>query len=257
MGDPQGNKILSLGQHEMLNVHTRLAPSGSTASVISTEVEKTDASHLNHNHLDGRTHAKHLRFNNKGFKDLGGIGSTALETNSSQESSSEDDMGSVELTRSALEDKNTKGILRKSGSSCSSTRVAAVSTKTKVSELSGNPTSTVNCSHQLMTSSSEIMHSNTNCGDNADILQLRRASFEKIVPPTDNVDTSITRTNTATLASVTSDFVVVTLADLKGSTVSHTNNAKNSLRESTDPTSVTTTPSNSALHHHSHHPISA
>jgi len=184
-------------------------------------------------------------------------GSTALETNSSQESSSEDDMGSVELTRSALEDKNTKGILRKSGSSCSSTRVAAVSTKTKVSELSGNPTSTVNCSHQLMTSSSEIMHSNTNCGDNADILQLRRASFEKIVPPTDNVDTSITRTNTATLASVTSDFVVVTLGDLTGSAVSHTNNAKNSLRESTDPTSVTTTPSNSALHHHSHHPISA
>merc|ERR1712113_1284943 len=164
--------------------------------------------------------------------------------------------GSAELTRSAVEDKNTKSILRKSGSSCSSTRVAAVSTKTKVSELSGK-TSTTNCSHQLMTSASEIIHTNTNCEDSSDLLQIRRSSVEKIVPPTDNVDTSITRTNTSTLASVTSDFVVVTLSDLTGSAVSHPNNANNSLGESTDPVSVTTTPSNSALHHHSHHPITA
>ena len=255
--EPQGNKIPSDGQHEMLNPNTRLAPSGSTASVTSTEVEHSGTTfHINHDHMGARTHPKHLRFGNKGFKNLEDTVSSALETNSSQESSSEDDMGSVELTHSALEDKNTKGILRKSGSNCSSTRVAAVSTKTKVNEQSGNLTSATNCSHQLMTSASEIMHSKTNCGDTSDILQIRRASIEKIIPPTDNADTCITRTNTATVASVTSDFVVVTLSDLTGSGLSHPNNANNSLRESTDPTSVTTTPSNSA-HHHSHHPISA
>jgi hypothetical protein len=118
-------------------------------------------------------------------------------------------------------------------------------------------TSSTSSSHQLMTSASEVIHTNTNCRDNGDILQMRRVSCDRTAPPTDNADNSITETNTA-LGSVTSDFVVVTLSDVTGSTVSHGNNASNSLREPSDtkPT-VTATPSTSALHHHSHQAISA
>ena len=259
--DPQGNKINS-SQHEMLNVHPRLAQSGSAASVISTEVNQTGAPFSSkQNHVESRmTTSKQLRFG-KGFTLKSGGPMATVEHSSSQESSSEDDMGSAEITRSGHEDRSTKGILRKSGSSCSSTRVVAVSTKTKVNELSGNSTSTTKSSHQLMTSASEVMHSNTNCRDNPlqskDNLQKRLTSIDKTVPPTDNADTSITGTNTTTLASVTSDFVVVTLSDVTGSSVSHPNNANFALRESTDPKFVTTTPSNPALHHHGHHSISA
>merc|ERR1719225_171543 len=106
------------------------------------------------------TTSKQLRFG-KGFTLKAGGPMATVEHSSSQESSSEDDMGSAEMTRSGHEDRSTKGILRKSGSSCSSTRVVAVSTKTKVNELSGNSTSTTKSSHQLMTSASEVMHSNT------------------------------------------------------------------------------------------------
>jgi len=251
--DSQGNKIPISDQHEMLNVHPRLAPSGSAASVMSTENNKSGASLISkQNHLDTRT-SKHLRFG-KGFGLK--VGSSALEPTSSQESSSEDDMGSAEIARCTLEDKTTKGILRKSGSSCSSTRVVAVSTNPKVSKPPGNPALTTNCSHQLMTSASEVMHSNTNRRNDADILQMRRTSVEKMAPPTDNADTSITGTNMATLASVTSDFVVVTLSDLTGSAVSHTSNANSFPREPSELKSVTT-PSTSVLHHHSHHSISA
>merc|ERR1719225_1569300 len=260
--DPLGNKISS-SQHEMLNVHPRLAQSGSAASVISTEVNQTGAPFSSkQNHIESRvSSSKQLRIG-KGFTLKAGGPMATVEHSSSQESSSEDDMGSAEMTRSGHEDRSTKGILRKSGSSCSSTRVVAVSTKTKVNELSGNSTSTTKSSHQLMTSASEVIHSNTNCRGNPlqsnhINLQNRRTSVDKIVPPTDNADTSITGTNTATLASVTSDFVVVTLSDVTGSSVSHPNNANYALRESADLKSVTTTPSNPALHHHGHHSISA
>merc|ERR1712043_79169 len=90
------------------------------------------------------------------------------------------------------------------------------------------------------------MHSNTQCRNDADILQIRRTSVEKTVPPTDNADT---------LASVTSDFVVVTLSDLAGSAASHTSNA-NSFPREIDPKSVATS-STTVLHHQSHHSISA
>ena len=263
--DPLGNKINS-SQHEMLNVHPRLAQSGSAASVISSEVGQNVSSYnTKQNHIESRvTSSKQLRIG-KGITlggNIKGIPMTTVEHSSSQESSSEDDMGSAEIARSGHEDRSAKGILRKSGSSCSSTRVVAVSTKTKVNELSGNSTSTTKSSHQLMTSASEVMHSNTNCRGNLlqsnhINLQNRRTSVDKIVPPTDNADTSITGTNTATLASVTSDFVVVTLSDVTGSSVSHPNNANYALRESADLKSVTTTPSNPALHHHGHHSISA
>ena len=251
--DSQGNKIPISDQHEMLNSHPRLAPSGSAASVTSTEINKSGASLTSkQNHLETRhLTSKHLRFG-KGFGLK--VGTSSLEPNSSQESSSEDDMGSAEIGRCTNEDRTTKGILRKSGSSCSSTRVVAVS-KTKVSEPEGKQELNTNCSHQLMTSASEVMHSNTQCRNDADILQIRRTSVEKTVPPTDNADTSITGTNTATLASVTSDFVVVTLSDLAGSAASHTSNA-NSFPREIDPKSVATS-STTVLHHQSHHSISA
>ena len=262
--DPQGNKIHS-SQHEMLNVHPRLAQSGSTASVFGSEVGQNitsfNSKQTHQNHVESRvTTSKQLRIG-KGFTFKAGIPMTTVEHSSSQESSSEDDMGSAEIARSGHEDRSTKGILRKSGSSCSSTRVVAVSTKTKANEVSGNSTSTTKSSHQLMTSASEVMHSNTNCRENSlqskNNLHTRRTSVDKMVPPTDNSDTSITGTNTTTLASVTSDFVVVTLSDVTGSSVSHPNNANYTLRESSDPKSVTTTPSNPAIHHHGHHSISA
>merc|ERR1711997_1182607 len=104
----------------------------------------------------------------KGLTFKAGIPLTTVEHSSSQESSSEDDMGSAEIARSGHEDRSAKGILRKSGSSCSSTRVVAVSTKTKVNELSGNSTSTTKSSHQLMTSASEVMHSKATRIDGVD-----------------------------------------------------------------------------------------
>merc|ERR1711997_586465 len=253
------NKIPT-NQHELLNSHPRLAPSGSAASVMSSDDSKnttTSNGKQNHqNHLEARTSTKHLRFvpgRTSGLK----FGNSTVETNSSQESSSEDDLGSAELARTTSEDKTTKSILRKSGSSCSSTRVVAVSTKTKVNELEGNQTSTTNCSHQLMTSASEVMHSKATRIDGVDNLHTRRISDDRTVPPTDNADTSITGTNTATVASVTSDFVMVTFSDLQ-SAVSHTSNANNSpIVSSNSNTVTTTTPSTSVLHHHSHHTISS
>jgi len=255
------NKIPT-NQHEMLNSHPRLAPSGSAASVMSSDDSKsTTTSNGNQNyqnHLEAGTSTKHLRFRTgrnipSGLK----FGNSTVETNSSQESSSEDDLGSAELARTTSEDKTTKSILRKSGSSCSSTRVVAVSTKTKVNELEGNQTSTTNCSHQLMTSASEVMHSKATRIDGVDNLHTRRISDDRTVPPTDNADTSITGTNTATVASVTSDFVMVTFSDLQ-SAVSHTSNANNSpIVSSNSNTVTTTTPSTSVLHHHSHHTISS
>ena len=255
------NKIPT-NQHEMLNSHPRLAPSGSAASVMSSDDSKsttTSNGKQNHqNHLEPRTSTKHLRFT-PGRNIPSGLkfGNSTVETNSSQESSSEDDLGSAELARTTSEDKTTKSILRKSGSSCSSTRVVAVSTKTKVNELEGNQTSTTNCSHQLMTSASEVMHSKATRIDGVDNLHTRRISDDRTVPPTDNADTSITGTNTATVASVTSDFVMVTFSDLQ-SAVSHTSNANNSpIVSSNSNTVTTTTPSTSVLHHHSHHTISS
>lgn len=255
------NKIPT-NQHEMLNSHPRLAPSGSAASVMSSDDSKsttTSNGKQNHqNHLEAGTSTKHLRFRTgrnipSGLK----FGNSTVEINSSQESSSEDDLGSAELARTTNEDKTTKSILRKSGSSCSSTRVVAVSTKTKVNELEGNQTSTTNCSHQLMTSASEVMHSKATRIDGVDNLHTRRISDDRTVPPTDNADTSITGTNTATVASVTSDFVMVTFSDLQ-SAVSHTSNANNSpIVSSNSNTVTTTTPSTSVLHHHSHHTISS
>merc|ERR1719266_358471 len=56
--DPQGNKISS-SQHEMLNVHPRLAQSGSAASVISSEVGQNVSSYnTKQNHIESRVTKK-------------------------------------------------------------------------------------------------------------------------------------------------------------------------------------------------------
>ena len=242
------------------NIHMPLANSSSAASVMGTGGGDSTGTQ---NHLDPRTvnSKSFMRFSTNHVQKLGGKlgGRTKFDPNSSPETSSEDDMGSAEISCTTNNERTTmKGILRKSGSSCSSTRVVAVSTKTKTNELDAGLTTATCSSHQLMTSASEVMHSNTNCSDSTDILQMRKLSCENTAPPTDNADTSITRTDTTTLASVTSDFVVVTLSDVTESSVSHGNNPSNSLREPTDPqTIVTTTPSNLAHYHQSPHPISA
>ena len=284
------------GQHDTyknsLNTHTPLGNSSSEGSVaMSTGVmgECTMSSNTQYSHLQQRSaNSKNLlKFNVSGKGQKPGnsnVQKTRFETNSSPESSSEDDLASIEMASGlGMATNERKGILRKNNSNCSSARIIAASTKTKASGLVIDSTpqalSTVS-SHQLMTSASEVMHSKTNTGlrnechchyptkggeankdssDSADILRMRRLSSDTKAPPTDNMDTSIT-TCTTTLASGTSDFVVVSLSDCTGSAVSHVNHVNNanvdSLREPSDHKStVTATPSTSTLHHHSHHPM--